>query len=201
MAGIAAKKGDEVEKQRFFGKLKETTGATTDSFQAGLFFLSIGMIERGHGNYKAAQQIFEEGRNIFMRIRNAAFQHVVQSELGHVARHTGDLSEAKAIYKETIRSWQDSGNRGAVANQLECFAFIAIADEEPQRAAKLLGAAEALREKAKSAMTDMERIEYDQSVAQLRAMLAETEFNALWADGRSMTMEEAIQLALEADYQ
>jgi hypothetical protein len=37
-----------------------------------------------------------------------------------------------------------------------------------------------------------------QFVAQLRAMLAEAEFNALWADGRAMTMEQAIELALNA---
>ena len=66
----------------------------------------------------------------------------------------------------------------------------------PVRAAKLLGAAEALREKIDSPMTDYERVEYEQSVARLRSMLAEAEFNALWAEGRSMTMEQAIQLAL-----
>jgi hypothetical protein len=30
----------------------------------------------------------------------------------------------------------------------------------------------------------------------LRAMLSESEFSALWAEGKSMTMEQAIQLAL-----
>ncbi len=161
MATIAANKGDEVEKQKYFGKLKETTSEATDSFQAGLFLFSIGMIENTHGNYQAAKQIFEDGMNIFKRIRDTGFQQVMQSELGHIARHTGNLGEAKAIYHETIRSWQESGNRGAIANQLECFAFLAIADEEPQRAAKLFGAAEALRDKAQSPMTDNERVEYD----------------------------------------
>jgi hypothetical protein len=45
-------------------------------------------------------------------------------------------------------------------------------------------------------MTDHENVEFDQSVTQLRAMLTEAEFNALWAEGKSMTMEEAIRLAL-----
>jgi len=45
-------------------------------------------------------------------------------------------------------------------------------------------------------MTDQERVEYDQSVTQLRAMLTEMEFNALWAEGRAMMMEQAIQFAL-----
>ncbi|MEO8357456.1 MAG: hypothetical protein ABI621_16240 [Chloroflexota bacterium] len=38
--------------------------------------------------------------------------------------------------------------------------------------------------------------DYNQPTTQLRAMLAETEFNTFWAEGRAMTMEQAIQLAL-----
>ncbi len=197
MATIAAKKGDEVEKQKYFGKLKEITSEAPDSFQAGMFLFSIGMTESAQGNYQAAKQIFEDGRDIFKRIRNTGFQRIMQSELGHIARHTGNLGEAKAIYQETIMAWLDSGNRSAMAHQLECFGFLAIADEEPQRAIKFFGAAEALREKALSPRTEQEQNEYDQSVAQLHAMLAETEFNALWAEGKSMTMEQAIQLTLE----
>jgi hypothetical protein len=33
--------------------------------------------------------------------------------------------------------------------------------------------------------------------AQLRTMLPEAEFNTLWAEGKSITMEQAIQLALK----
>ena len=124
------------------------------------------------------------------------FQLVLSSELGHIERHTGNLIQARLIYQETIKDWQEIGNRSAIANQLECFAFIAMTEEEPSRAIKLLGAAEALREKTQSPMTDYEHIEYDQSVARLRAMLPETELNALWAEGRAMAMEQAIQLAL-----
>jgi hypothetical protein len=62
-----------------------------------------------------------------------------------------------------------------------------------------MGAADALRERIQSPMTDYERVEYDQSMAGLRSMLAEEEFTALWAEGRSMTMEMAIQLALASE--
>ena len=196
LASIAAMRGDEIEKNEFIGKLKKIANEAPDSFQTGLFFLSLGMLENANGNYEAAKQIFEDGQDIFKRIGNIAFQQVLQSELGHVARHTGKLGEAKTIYGETIRSWQDLGNRGAIANQLECFAFISITEEEALRAARLFGAAEALRVKSQTQMTDNERVEYDRYVAQLRAMLTEAEFNRLWADGKSMTMEQAIQLAL-----
>ena len=103
------------------------------------------------------------------------------------------------IYQETIKGWQELGNRSAIAHQLECFGLLAIAEEEPQRATKLFSVAQALRERIDSPMTDFERVEYDESVAQLRAMLAETEFNALWAEGRAMKMEQAIELALYSE--
>jgi hypothetical protein len=67
---------------------------------------------------------------------------------------------------------------------------------EPQRAAKLFAAAEAIREVTGHKRTDEEEVEEAQFTSRLRAMLPEAEFNALWAEGKSMTMEGAIQLAL-----
>jgi hypothetical protein len=46
-------------------------------------------------------------------------------------------------------------------------------------------------------MTDYEKFEYEQSVTQLHSMLTETEFDSLWTQGRFMTMEQAIELALK----
>jgi hypothetical protein len=196
MARLAAEHGNESEKEIYFEKLMEKMRETPGSYQAAMFHLGMGMDESVRGNYEAAKRIFEEGRKIFKRIGSLNFQLVMQSEIGHVERHTGNLSQAKMIYLETIKGWQEIGNRSAIAHQLECFGFLAIADEEPQRTAKLFGAAETLREKTQSPMADNELSEYNQSVSQLRSMLPEAEFNALWAAGKSMTMEQAIQLAL-----
>jgi hypothetical protein len=80
---------------------------------------------------------------------------------------------------------------------LECYAFIAVEEGQPPRAAQLFGAAEALRAKVQSPMADNERLEYNQSVAKLRSMLAEKDFHSLWTDGRVMSMEQAIELALK----
>ncbi len=196
MARIAAEKDNQTEKEMYYKKVKEKLPETPGSYQIGLFYLGMGFDESTRGNYEAAQKIYEDGLRIFNDIGNMNFQLAMRSELGHIERHTGNLSQAKAIYLETIKGWQESGNRSALAHQLECFGFLAIADEEPQRAARLFGAAEALRERIGSPMRDQERVEYDLSVAQLRSMLSEAEFNALWAEGQALAMEQAIQLAL-----
>ncbi len=44
--------------------------------------------------------------------------------------------------------------------------------------------------------TDEEEVEEAQFMRRLRAMLSETELDRLWAEGKAMTMEQAIQLAL-----
>jgi len=197
MARVAASKGDLSEKKKYSEKLRGLIGEIPLSFQTGLILMGMGMDESRQGNYETAKTLFEDGLNIFKRLRNKNFQLVMTSELGHLARHTGDLNQAMKIYSETIIGWQDLGHRAAIANQLECFAFIAITEEEPQRALKLLGAAEALREKIGSPMANYEVMEYDKEVAQLRAMLPEEGFNTPWAEGKSMTMEQAIQFALK----
>jgi predicted ATPase/class 3 adenylate cyclase len=196
MARLAVGRGDEGEKQEYFVKFKELIRDGPVSFQVGMFFLSMGIDESARGNYQAAKNFLADSLNVFRRLRNTVFQLIVKSEFGHVARHMGDLAQARSIYQETLQGWQDFGNRAAIAHQLECFGFIASADEEPQRAIKLFSAAEALREKNQSPMTDQERIEYEQAVSQLRPTLAGTEFDATWAEGRAMSMEQAIQLAL-----
>jgi predicted ATPase/class 3 adenylate cyclase len=200
LAWLAHRKGELGEKEKYFGKIRELLREIPLSFQAGLFHLGMGMIESIQGNYDTAKQILEDGLNIFRRLQNKYFQTALRSELGHVARRSGDINQAKTIYQETLREWKDLGNRAAIAHQLECFALLAIADEEPQRAVKLFGAAEALRERVQASMTDYERVEYDQAVAQVRSMLIKAEFHTLWAEGRSMTMKQAIELAIETTH-
>jgi hypothetical protein len=197
MARIASGKGDEDERDRYMGKLRELVRTMPKSFQGSMFILGMGMDERMRGNYDTARNIFEEGLELFKRLRSKTFVMVMRSELGHLERHMGNLVQARLIYQDTLKGWQDLGNRSAVAHELECFGFLAIHDEEPHRAIKLFGAAEALRERIQAPMTDYERVEYDQKVAQLRSLLAPVEFRALWAAGRAMSMEQAIEFALE----
>jgi hypothetical protein len=167
------------------------------TFQKGILFLGLGVEERTRGDLEAAKKHFEDGLIAFQSLGHRTFIVSLRSELGHVARTAGHLVEAQALYRDTIKDWQALGNRPAVANQLECFAFLAIAGEEPERALKLLGAAEVLREQTAAPMADYEQVEYAQALTQLRAMLPDAHFKAHWAMGRALTMAQAVEFALE----
>ncbi len=61
----------------------------------------------------------------------------------------------------------------------------------------VLGGAEAQFEAIGAAMWPADRLEYERSVAAVRSTLSEEAFAAAWAEGRAMTLEQAIAYALE----
>jgi len=124
-----------------------------------------------------------------------------QSEMAHVARQIGNYPEALTLYRETLPDWQKMGHRGAVAHQLECVAYIAKAQEQGERAVRLLSAAEALRAASSSPRTPQERIEYERELAGLRAGMDENMFQVLWEEGQSMDMDQAVDLAMSEPHQ
>ena len=124
------------------------------------------------------------------------FELIARSELAHAVRRTGDPLGSEPLYRETLVAWQHVGNRGAVANQLEAFAYIAVAKGEFTRAARLLGAAERLRETAGAALLPHERGELDPARDLLRAALGAAELAATWAAGRRLSVNTAVAEAL-----
>jgi non-specific serine/threonine protein kinase len=149
------------------------------------------------GNYAEARSQFESCIPLFTELKDRHRLAMLRSELAHLERREGHFEMAKSLYHDTIQEWQRIGHRAAVAHELECFALIAKVHEEDQRAARLFGAAEILREHIHIPMNPPERMEYDREVNDLHANMDETAFAKAWAEGRALTMEQAVEYALE----
>lgn len=156
----------------------------------------LGFMARSLGDYDQARSHFRASLPVFIELGDKHRINMVQSELAHIERLQGQYQQAIELYRETILEWQRLGHRAATAHQLECFALIAKAQGEFERALRLYGAAEALREKINIAMTPQERDEYERAIADLKANVDEKQYPFLWAEGGSMTMEQAIRFAL-----
>jgi predicted ATPase/class 3 adenylate cyclase len=118
-----------------------------------------------------------------------------RSDLAHALRRGGRLDEAMAVYRETIGGWVHLGHRGAVANQLENIAYVAVDQGDLDRAARLFGAAEALREASGSRPAFDEEPEMARYVERLRTAMPVAELDPAWSVGRSLTMAEAVGVA------
>ncbi len=144
-----------------------------------------------------ARAVFDDAYAAYIETGDERFALAARSDLGHALRMAGDLDAAEAIYRQTIEGWADRGERGAIANQFESFAFIAIGRGDLERAAKLLGAAEVLRETSGAHMVELEQRAYDGYVADLRARLDANALAAAWTTGRSMSVPVAVELAID----
>jgi len=163
----------------------------------------IGAVGDAHGRLLSATGRTDEAVERY-RMAIARFAEVgdermtlaVRSDLAHALRRGDRAAEAMAAYRETIGGWVHFGHRGAVANQLENIAYLAVEAGALETAARLLGAAEAMREAFASPRAADEEPEQDAYVARARAGLEPAAFGAAWAAGRSLKLSEAVALAV-----
>jgi tetratricopeptide (TPR) repeat protein len=157
----------------------------------------LGFIAIDGKNYDAARSHFKESVRVYDEIGATFNVFLEKSNLAHLERRTGNYTSALEYYRETIVAFRDMGQTGAVAHQLECFGFISITQNQNERALQLFGAANALREKAGTPMRPDEQTYFDKQLESLREKMDMTEYNSIWSKGHIMTMEQAIELAIE----
>ncbi|SRR6266700_6976855 len=80
----------------------------------------------------------------------------------------------------------------AIVACLDGLANVVLVEGEPAWAAWLWGAAEALGNTMNRFMPQVERVPYEQAVTAARAQLGEKDFASAWAEGRTMTPEQAL---------
>jgi len=174
-------------------RLAKEAGLRSQEAQA---FEILGFIATHRNDYDVARRHLKESARAYEEI-GASFNVILEkSNLAHLERKLGNHTEALAYYGETIRAFRDMGQTGAVAHQLECFGFIALAQNEHERALQLFAAANALREKSGTPMTPDEQAYFDEQLKRVRENIDLIKFDVAWSKGHAMGIEQAIQFAL-----
>lgn len=171
--------------------------ATGLPLATGMTVLGLARIAAVMGRWDEARAGFHEAAGLVRELRDPGMVATIQSEQAHLERRTGQTAEAERLYQQCLDTFHRLGQYGSVAHELECLAFIARAQDQLPRAARLLGAAEALRETMTMPMTGYERTEYEREVAELSLRLEPSDFTLHWREGRSMTPDQAVAFALE----
>ena len=120
-----------------------------------------------------------------------------QAGIGWIAVTGGDFGLATDSLAESLRLNQACGQRLGIARGLEAFAALAAARQQPERAARLAGAACQLRESLGHGAGIGPRIEEVLDFA--RGRLGASAAAALFAEGRELTAEDAVSFALGSE--
>jgi hypothetical protein len=123
------------------------------------------------------------------------------SDLGLVAYSQGDYVAVRSLYEESLAIRREIGETWGIARSLVGLGGLAAATgrthTQAERGARLLGAVEALLGAVSIMLEPDDRMEYEQGVAYARAKLSKEAFEKAWTEGRAMSMEQAIEYALE----
>ena len=122
------------------------------------------------------------------------------SDLGRVLCSLGDVAAARALLVESAIELRAVGSQGLIAwNTLDDLACLAAAEGKPERALRLSGAAEALREQIGMQLPPPERAQLDRLLASARQALSEEAQAVARAAGRAMALEQAIREASDEE--
>ncbi len=116
---------------------------------------------------------------------------------GMSAWRRADYAAAHALFQESLTLYRELENRRGIASALQACGFLAASRQLPERAARLLGAAQALREAIHVPLAPVEQADYEPCVVDVSAMLGAEAFAAIWAEGRALSQEQAVAYALE----
>jgi len=116
--------------------------------------------------------------------------------LGHTLFEQGDVAHAEARFREGLALSRATPLLTFITIGLEGLAMVAAAQGRPVRAARLWGAAEALREATDERRWHVFQRAYDRALAAARTQLAEAEWANAWAAGRALTAAQAVAEAL-----
>src|SRR6185369_2871163 len=122
----AAAMGDPQSADAFAVSAREAAARTGNPFAIAFVALTRIRIAGYGGRRSIARSSFDEAIRAYEELGDPRFVLIAKSDFAHALRHAGLPDEAEAIYRDTIRGWQRLGSPGAIASQLESFAFLAI---------------------------------------------------------------------------
>ena len=176
--------------------LEELRGQDELVFTAIAAF-TVGSLEMALGRYADALRYLREARGLADVCGGDWFAAGSRVQLGILAVLRGRLDEARALLGEALDLSLAARSTRFVTLCLAGYARLALAEGDPERAARLKGAADGLRRRVGlPAWPHLRRVEAD-LVAQVRQRLGAGRFDQASAAGSGLTQREAVAIVRE----
>jgi predicted ATPase/class 3 adenylate cyclase len=158
--------------------------------------LVLGAVARDEGDHERAMALLDEGLAL---ARQAGDRYTIAMRLmnlGLTVLGQGNTEQAGALCREGLVLCQELKNQLGIALCLGALAGVAGAEGRAEQVPRLLGAVAGLLEAIGGALLPGFNHHLERHLTAARAALGEDEFAAAWAEGRVMSLEQAVALAL-----
>jgi predicted ATPase/class 3 adenylate cyclase/DNA-binding CsgD family transcriptional regulator/uncharacterized protein HemY len=152
----------------------------------------VGTIASRQGDYDQARTLLEESLSLCRELGDKAGIAWVLIEIGTLDRLQGDYKQARTLLEESLSLCRQLGDKVGSADCLDGLAQCASEQGNPRGAAGLFGAVESVRLTIGAPLPPVDRPAYERAIASVRTQLGEEAFLAVWSQGKTLTLDEAI---------
>ncbi len=167
-----------------------------DSYRIAHTHNSLGDLARCEGHFAQAHAHYEECLTLLRELGAARDIPVTLHNQAHVYLQQGDIHRAHALFRESLNAQRTRNNREGIIQGLLGFAALAVASGLITESARLFGAAAASGAWNTAIFWPAKAIEQDYYMRLIQAKLNDTAFEAEQARGRALSIEQAIEYAL-----
>ncbi len=174
---------------------------------------NLGNVASSQGDYASARNYHEQSLELHRELDDQKGIGSALNNLGNVVAALGDFASARTCYAESLAIRHQIGDLRGLAGSLESLAILtaqtgtippAVGTDEGEnavsalrRAARLWGAAQALREAIGAPLGPVDQADQDQEMMSARQKMSEADWETAWEEGRKMTLEQAVEEALQ----
>jgi DNA-binding CsgD family transcriptional regulator/tetratricopeptide (TPR) repeat protein len=180
--------------RRLIEESLELSRALDDHYNIASALNLLGWVALLQGDVAAARALQEESLAAGRALGNQRGIAHTLSALAEIAYGTGDFEQAYTCYEESLTIILKLDDRWILAVYLEGLARTAAALGETVWAVQILGAVDALRRVIGASMTaPLEKDVRERTLATLHELLGESAFVTAWAEGQTMSPEQAVR--------
>lgn len=195
LAHLARAQGDYPAAERYAQEELEWVRERGDRLCTGYLLAILGWTAHSSGETARGKTLLEESLRLAEQVGSPPRIALVHIRLGELALTEQDIARAEFHLNASADWSRRNGVRGFMVETIEGYARVALARQEMANAARLLAAAGAARQALNLPVAPVDQPEFDQAVATARGGLDESAFAQMWAEGASLNIEQAMEMA------
>jgi predicted ATPase len=188
--------GDLDAAEELFESAIDLRNAMGDEAGLSAAISNLGITAADADDFDRAEHLFEAALSLDRKLNDEWAVTVDANNLAVVHFERGDYGQATRMSTQALRGFSENGDLDGVAESLEISAGIAGQTGDPVSAARLAGAADALRAAAGLPLAPPDRVRFERWMTGPRASLSTADFERNWDEGAAMTAQQATSYAL-----
>jgi predicted ATPase/transcriptional regulator with XRE-family HTH domain len=194
---LAYSQGKYEEANQFHEKSLAYRRDSGDRWGIAVSLNNLALVAQEMGEFKRAERLYTEGLSLFEEMEDPRGIAAAFGNLGSTVLDQEDADRAEEYYLKSLQILKELMHRNDIIEALEGLAGVAALRRQPERGARLMGAARVLRQSIGAPIPPHNLARYERIVSNIEAQLQSDVLMAQQKAGAALSLEEAIEYALE----